>query len=188
MPIRLEEVVQMMLKPGDVAVEFECPWLTRTRGGNPEDEGPDLAVGLWRLADGLAQGPVLLMFVKAGCPTCEYSLPLIDRIYRNYPESRVSMVALAQERESGARRLIRDGNLHLKVGLDSSPHSIGESYGVSYVPTFFYIRPDGIIENVIESFAREELKEINAKIAQEDGVAVRPFFSLDEGVPGFRPG
>ena len=178
-----------MLEPGDVAVGFECLSLTRTGGGNPEDEGPpDLAVGPWRLANGLAQGPVLLMFVKVGCPTCEYSLPLIDRIYRNYPESRVSMVALAQERESGARRLIREGNLHLRVGLDSSPHSIGESYGVSYVPTVVYIRPDGSIENAIESFAREELKEINAKIAQEDGVAVLPFFSPDEGVPAFRPG
>ena len=129
-----------------------------------------------------------MMFVKVGCPTCEYSLPLIDRIFRNYPQSSVSMVVVAQERESGARRLIREGDLHLTVGLDSSPHSIGESYGVSYVPTFFYIRPDGTLENAIESFAREELKEINAKIAQEGEVAVLPFFSPDEGVPAFRPG
>ena len=126
-----------MLEAGDVAVEFECLSLTRTQGSKPEDEGPpDLAVCPWRLADGLARGPVLLMFVKVGCPTCEYSLPLIDRIFRNYPQSSVSMV-VAQERESGARRLIREGDLHLTVGLDSSPHSIGESYGVSYVPTFF---------------------------------------------------
>ena len=179
----------MMLRAGDAAVEFECLSLTRTPGDKPEVEGlPDLAVRPWRLADRLAQGPVLLMFVKVGCPTCEYSLPLIDRIYRNYPESRVSMVALAQEGESSARRLIRDEDLHLTVGLDSSPHSIGEYYGVSYVPTFFYIRTDGSIENAIESFAREELKEINAKIAKENGAAVLPFFSPDEGVPAFRPG
>jgi len=179
----------MMLEPGDVAIEFECVTLTRTPGGKPEDEGPpDLAVRPWRLADGLSQGPVLLMFVKVGCPTCEYALPLIDRIYRNYPESRVSMVALAQESGRGARRLIQDADLHLAVGLDSRPHSIGESYGVSFVPTFFYIRPDGTIENAIESFAREELKEINVKIAGEGGVAVLPFFSPDEGVPAFRPG
>ena len=178
-----------MLEAGDVAVEFECLSLTGTQGGKPEDEGPpDLAVRPWRLADGLARGPVLLMFVKVGCPTCEYSLPLIDRIFRNYPQSSVSMVVVAQERESGARRLIREGDLHLTVGLDSSPHSIGESYGVSYVPTFFYIRPDGTLKNAIESFAREELKEINAKIAQEGEVAVLPFFSPDEGVPAFRPG
>ncbi len=179
----------MMLGAGDVAVEFECLSLTRTPGGEPEVEGaPDLAVRPWRLADGLAQGPVLLMFVKAGCPTCEYSLPLIDRVYQNYPESRVSLVVLAQERESGARRLIRDGDLHLTVGLDSSPHPIGEAYGVSYVPTFFYIRTDGTIAHAIESFAREELKEINAKIAGEDGVEALPFFAPDEGVPAFRPG
>ena len=98
------------------------------------------------------------------------------------------MVALAQEREHGAQRLIRDADLHLTLGLDSSPHSIGESYGVSYVQTFFYIRPDRTIENVIESFAREELKEINIKIAQEGKVAVLPFFAPEQGVPAFRPG
>ncbi len=140
----------MRLEAGDIAVEFECLSLTRTPGSKPEDGGPpELDVRPWRLADGLARGPVFLMFVKVDCPTCEYSLPLIDRIYRNYPESSVSIVVLAQERESGVRRLIRDGDLHLTVGLDPSPHSIGKSYGVSYVPTFFYIRPDGSIEDRI---------------------------------------
>ena len=179
----------MMLERGDVAVEFDCLTLTKTQDGDPAgDRQPDLAVGSWRLEDGLAKGPVLLMFVKVGCPTCEYSLPLIDRIYQNYPESSVSVVALAQEYQRGARRLIRDGDLHLTVGLDSDPHLIGEAYGVSYVPTFFYIGPDGTIANVIESFAREELKGINAQIAAEDGAVVLPFFSADEGVPAFRPG
>lgn len=179
----------MTLKPGDIAIDFDCNFLRREEDTRSENgEGAEFTVGSWRLSEALADGPVFLIFAKLGCPTCRYTLPFIDRIYLNYPGSNVSTVVLAQEGRRGARKMIRDGDLHLMVGLDSSPHSTGETYEVVYVPTFFYVSRDGTIENVIESFAREELREINSKIAADLGVPALPFCLPEEGVPAFRPG
>ena len=178
----------MILTPGDLAPDFELPQLPPLGAAHPASASRDQLPQQWRLARALRQGPVLLLFVKENCPTCQFALPFIDRIYRNYTGSKVGLITIAQEDSSGAGKMVGDLSLEMPVLLDQDPYPVSELYGISYVPTSFYARPDGEIEQVVEGFAREELREINEKIARLSGHSPIPFYSAEEGVPFFRPG
>ena len=174
----------MILKAGDSAPDFELPWLTGKGEGDHSKGVPKLQ----SLKDLLGRGPALLVFVKEDCPTCAYTLPLVNRIFQNYPESKASIVVIAQEGVFAALKMVQDWGLHMPVLLDQDPFVVSEAYGVVFVPTFFSVDQDGKIDGSFESFAREELKAINEEIARFSSVTPIPFFTAQEGVPAFRPG
>ncbi len=174
----------MTLKPGDQAPHFELQWIS----GDAEAENSEEVSELRSLTSLLKDGPALLVFVKEGCPTCEYSLPLVDRIRENYPKSGASIVTIAQESMFTALKMSKDLKIQMPILLDQNPYSVSEEYGIHFVPTFFYVGEDGRIRDIVESFAREELKAINEKIAHLGGLDPIPLFSAEEDVPPFRPG
>ena len=174
----------MTLKPGDQAPDFELQWISGDAEGKDSEEVSELR----SLRSLVKDGPALLVFVKEGCPTCEYSLPLVDRIRRNYPKLGVSIVAIAQESMFTGLKMAEDWEIQMPILLDQNPYTVSEEYGIRFVPTFFYVGEDGRIRDIIESFAREELKAINEKIARLSSLDPIPFFSAEEDVPPFRPG
>lgn len=174
----------MTLKPGDSAPDFELPLLPKIAAVDDAEQPAEFR----RLLDLLIQGPALLAFVKESCPTCQYALPFVDRIYRNYPESKVSLVVIAQEDGSMARKMVEGWGIQMPVLLDEEPFAVSQQYDLSFVPTFFYVTQEGEVETVVESFAREELRVMNEKIAQFSGLHPIPFFKPEEDVPPFRPG
>ena len=174
----------MLLKPGDHAPDFELALLG---AASPENSRPDS--GSLKLEELLVEGPALLVFVKEGCPTCQYTLPFLERMYQSYPESRVSLVVIAQEEASVAARMVHNfGIPTTPLVLDSDPFPVSEQYELSFVPTFFYVGQDQRIERVFESFDREKLRSLNEAVAQANEVSARPLFTQEEGVPPFRPG
>ena len=181
--LKIGELV-MILKPGDQAPDFELQWISGDAEVDPSDE----VSALRSLSGLLKDGPALLAFVKEGCPTCEYSLPLVDRIRENYPKSGASIVAIAQESMFAALKMAKDWEVQMPILLDQNPYTVSEEYGIHFVPTFFYVGQDGRIRDIVESFAREELKAINEKIGRLSGLDPIPFFSAQEDVPPFRPG
>jgi len=97
-------------------------------------------------------------------------------------------VAIAQESMFAALKMAKDWKIQMPILLDQNPYGVSEEYGIHFVPTFFYVGEDGRIRDIVESFAREELKAINEKIAHLSGLDPIPFFSAEEDVPPFRPG
>ena len=97
-------------------------------------------------------------------------------------------MAIAQESMFAALKLAEDWEIQMPILLDQNPYAVSEEYGIRFVPTFFYVGEDGRIRDIVESFAREELKAINEKIARLSGLDPIPFFSAEEDVPPFRPG
>jgi hypothetical protein len=110
-------------------------------------------------------------------------------MYQSYPQSRVSMVVIAQEEASVAARMVHNfGIPTTPLALDPEPFSVSEQYELTYVPTFFYVGQDGKIERVFESFDREELRSLSEAVARVNESSPRPLFREEEGVPPFRPG
>ena len=174
----------MPLKPGDHAPDFELELLVGADAENSESGSKRLI-----LEELLSQGPAVLVFVKEGCPTCQYTLPFLERMYQSYPQSRVSMVVIAQEEASVAARMVHNfGIPTTPLALDPEPFTVSEQYELTYVPTFFYVGQDGKIERVFESFDREELRSLNEAVARVNESSPRPLFREEEGVPPFRPG
>lgn len=167
----------MILKRGDRAPDFELSLLAPASGEQ-----------VWKLSERLAQGPVFLTFVKESCPTCRFALPFVDRMFRNYPDSRVSMAVIAQDDVETARQMAQDLDLAIPVLVEDAPYPVGEQYGLSNVPGFFLVNQKGEIEQVVQAFAREELNEMNARIAGYQRTRVVPFYDPGEDVPFYRPG
>jgi hypothetical protein len=56
------------------------------------------------------------------------------------------------------------------------------------VPTVFWIAPDGEIEISSVGWDREDIEQINAKMAEAGAAGLIPVFHPGENVPAFRAG
>ena len=165
---------RVMLTPGAAAPIFQLP---RLSDGKP-----------FYLQTELEKGPVVLVFFKADCPTCEFTLPLLDRAFRSSSGPHGQMLFVFQEMPLVAQGMIETFNVHAPVVVDEYPHRLSEAFGISFVPSAFYINRLGIVESVAESFDRETLACMAEDLARENGFDLAPFYELGENVPVFRPG
>ncbi len=169
----------MTLRPGAEAPDFELELLGEAGVAQVERRSLD---------ELLAEGPLLLIFAKSSCPTCQWCLPLLDRLHRNYGGAGGSVALVLQDTESQARWFQQDSQLSMPVLRESEPYPVSESYQVRFVPTSYLLNREGVVQLAIESFERESFKEVNARLAGAAGRPVEPLFQPSEGIPAFRPG
>ncbi len=62
----------------------------------PEFELKTLDDGKFALSQELGSGPVVLAFFKVSCPTCQYALPFLERLYVAYAKNGVTLVGISQ--------------------------------------------------------------------------------------------
>src|ERR1700757_4533637 len=87
------------------------------------------------LADELKKGPVVLAFFKVSCPVCQYAFPFYERMYQ-------------ATRTPGV----------------PAHYAVSNAYGLTNVPTLFYIEPSGQIEISSVSWSKADLEAIAAKL------------------------
>jgi peroxiredoxin len=141
------------------------------------------------LKDALAKGPVVLAFFKISCPVCQYAFPYLERIYQAYGGKNVTIVGISQNEKRDTASFIREFGVTFPVLLDEShTYPVSNAYGLTNVPTTFWIAQDGEIEVSSVGWSRKEIDEINAKAAEALGDAVKPVFHRGEQVTEFRAG
>lgn len=135
------------------------------------------------LAELLKTGPVFLAFFKVSCPTCQYTLPFLERMYRGLGPGATSMFTVSQDDADATREFNREFRLTMPALLDSARNGYPASnaYGLSYVPSMFLIQPDGTIAWSLVGFHKKELEALGAKL----GVAP---FHPGEQVPEMKSG
>ncbi len=136
----------------------------------------------------LARGPALVIFAKSSCPTCQWCLPLLDRLHQNYGQQGASVVLVLQDSVADACRFREDYQIRMPILVEPEPFTVSESYGVEFVPTSFWISADGVIQQTIEAFERLGFEEANRSLAEAAKREVQPLFGAEEGIPAFRPG
>src|ERR1700741_4234558 len=62
----------------------------------PEFELKTLDGKKFSLSGALARGPVVLVFFKVSCPTCQYALPFYERLFKAYKNQHVTLVGVSQ--------------------------------------------------------------------------------------------
>ena len=60
------------------------------------------------LREALARGPVLAAFFKISCPTCQYALPFLQRIYEAHGNKAVTIVGISQNTKKDTAAFIRE--------------------------------------------------------------------------------
>jgi peroxiredoxin len=150
---------------------------------------PLVSGGKFDLHAALARGPVLLAFFKISCPICQFAFPYIERIHRGAEASGVTIVGVSQNDASGTKQFIKEFGLTFPVALDrTDSYPVSNAYGLTNVPTFFYIEPSGTIAVSSVSWARAEVEEIAQRIAAVGKQPLIALFHPGENVPAWKPG
>ena len=141
------------------------------------------------LATSLARGPVVLVFFKVSCPTCQYALPFYERLYKAYKNQHVTMMGVSQnDAKDTAAFAIEFGTTFPMLLDDTQKYPVSNAYGLTNVPTTFWIARDGEIEVTSVGWSKPDFEQINRKMAEAASTPVTMPFRPGEDVRDFRAG
>jgi peroxiredoxin len=141
------------------------------------------------LRDALARGPVLAAFFKVSCPVCQYTFPFLERIYKAYGGKNVTIVGISQNEKKDTAAFAKEYSVTFPILLDdTNTYPASNAYGLTNVPSIFWIAPDGEIEISSVGWERKEIEEMNRKAGKSTGDAIQPVFHADEEIADFRAG
>ena len=140
------------------------------------------------LADSLAQGPTLVAFFKVSCPTCQFTFPFVERIFRQFRANGIQVVGISQDDAEHNRQFAKQYGISFSILIDEYPYETSREYGVKYVPTLFLIMPDGRIGLMSDGFCKADLLEIQKLLARHFSVTPPVLFQPSDVVPEFKPG
>jgi peroxiredoxin len=141
------------------------------------------------LREALTRGPVVAAFFKISCPVCQYAFPFLERIHKAHGGKNVSIVGISQNEKKDTAAFTKEYGVTFPILLDdTNTYPVSNAYGLTNVPTIFWIAQDGEIEISSVGWERKEIEEINRKAAKVTGEGSKPVFRSDEQVPDFRPG
>lgn len=162
------------LGTGTLAPQFELPAMDGTK---------------FSLQDVLAKGPVLAVFFKISCPVCQYAFPFFERIHKAYGRGKVTLVGISQnEAKDTAQFLSRFGITFPVLLDDTKTFPVSNAYGLTNVPTAFWISQDGEIEISSVGWAKAEVEEMVRKAAESNKAQPVPIFQPAEQIADFRAG
>ncbi len=141
------------------------------------------------LKDALKKGPVLLAFFKVSCPVCQYAFPFYQRMYEANRDAGVSFIGVSQDNARDTRAFMKEFGVTFPVALDDpANYAVSNAYGLTNVPTVFYIDPSGEIEISSVSWSKVDVEAINAKIAERRQQSPPMLWRRGEDVQDFRAG
>src|SRR5579863_815081 len=129
------------------------------------------------LRDELAHGPVVLAFFKVSCPVCQYAFPFLERLERAYGHKGVRVIGVSQDDPKHTAAFTKEFGVTFPVLLDDmEKYPVSNAYGLTNVPTVFWIAQDGKIEVSSVGWVKADLSEINGKMADAGKVAPAVMF------------
>lgn len=162
------------LTVGTKAPEFEL----KTMDGKP-----------FVLRDELARGPVVLAFFKVSCPTCQYAFPFLERLERAYGHKGVQIVGLSQNDSGQTAAFAKEFGITFPLLLDNpDSYPISNAYGLTNVPTVFWIAQDGDIELSSVGWIKADFEALSHKMAESLNAVPAALFKPGEDVRDFRAG
>jgi peroxiredoxin len=176
-------------------------WLNRLFGG-PKDMAalpagtkapkinlPALGGGKFSLQDALQQGPVLAAFYKVSCPVCQYTFPFIERLHKAYGNKKITIAGISQDNQRDTAAFVKEYGITFRNLLDDpNGYAVSNAYGLTNVPTLFLIGQDGQIEITSVGWVKQEVEDMNRKLAAAQQTPLPPIFQPGDDVRDFRPG
>jgi peroxiredoxin len=141
------------------------------------------------LRDELTHGPIVLAFFKVSCPTCQYTFPFLERLERAYGHKGVRIIGVSQNNPRDTANFTKEFGVTFPVLLDDTDtYPVSNAYGLTNVPTLFWIAQDGEIEVSSVGWVKADFTEINRKMAEAGKTAPAAVFQPGEDVRDFRAG
>ncbi len=137
----------------------------------------------------LQQGPVLAAFFKVSCPVCQYTFPFLERMYKAHGNTKITIIGISQNDQRDTRAFLKEYGVTFPTLLDDpNGYAVSNAYGLTNVPTLFLIGQDGTIEISSVGWVKQEVENINRKLAAARQTALPPIFQPGEDIAAFRAG
>jgi peroxiredoxin len=141
------------------------------------------------LQEELGSGPVVLAFFKVSCPTCQYAFPFLERLHKAYGQKGVKLLGVSQNNAKDTAAFAKEFGVRFPILLDEiDEYPVSNAYGLTNVPTIFWIAQDGEIEVSSVGWVKAEFEEINRKMAEAGQLGPAVMFRPGEDVLDFRAG
>ena len=172
------------LPAGTKAPDFSLPAVSGGKNNNNNEDS-----GTFSLQAALQQGPVLLAFFKVSCPVCQYTFPFLERIYKAHGDKKITIVGISQDNQRDTAAFLKDYGVTFRTLLDDpNGYAVSNAYGLTNVPTLFLIGQDGQIEISSVGWVKQEVEDINRKLAAVRQTSPPQIFRSGEDVRDARPG
>jgi peroxiredoxin len=155
----------------------------------PDFTLPTIDGGKFSLSEELERGPVVLAFFKVSCPTCQYAFPFLQRVFKAYACRNVTIAGVSQNAGQDTAAFLQKFGVTFPVLLDDpNNYLVSNAYGLTNVPTVFWIGQNGEIEISSVGWLKKDVQEINSKVSVSSNEMMAPLFQPDEQIPDFRAG
>jgi len=143
-----------------------------------------------QLQDFLQRGPVILAFFKVSCPVCQFAFPLYERLAQAHKNRKATFLGISQNSASEAKAFACEYGVTFPIALDNDAnrYKVSNAYGLTNVPTLFYISPGGEIEVSSVGWSKSDVDTVNSKLAALEQQQANPLWRQGEDVPAFRAG
>ena len=140
------------------------------------------------LRDALSRGPVVAVFFKVSCPTCQFTFPFLQRLFQHYGSDHTTFLAISQDDVGDTREFFAEYGVSFTALLDEEGYPASNEYGLTNVPTIYLIAPDGTVQVDCVGFGKKALETIAEELARVEGRAAVPLFKPGEVIPDAKPG
>ena len=137
----------------------------------------------------LSRGPVVLAFFKVSCPTCQYAFPFLERLHKTYGKDGVKLIGISQNDGKETAAFVKEFGISFPILLDDThSYPVSNAYGLTNVPTLFWIAQDGEIEISSVGWVKADFEAVNKKLALSRSIPAAVVFKPGEDVRDFRAG
>jgi peroxiredoxin len=155
----------------------------------PDFTLPTVDGGQVSLREALAKGPVLLAFFKVSCPVCQYALPFVERLYRAHQSANITVLGVSQDNVRDTKAFAKEYGISFPIALDDpASYAVSNAYGLTNVPTLFFVAADGEIEVSSVSWSKADIEAINEKLAAVRRQTPAVLWRKGDDVRDFRAG
>ena len=141
------------------------------------------------LSNALLHGPVVLAFFKVSCPTCQYAFPFYERLFQAYKNKQVTLVGVSQNDSRDTSAFAEEFGITLPMLLDDTrSYPVSNAYGLTNVPTLFWIGTDGKVEITSVGWVKPDFEKINQRMAEAATIAAAPMFRPGDDLRDYRAG
>jgi thiol-disulfide isomerase/thioredoxin len=100
---------------------------------------------------------VLLDFWATWCGPCRITMPLLENLQKEYPDTLVLLAINLQESRAEVQDYVRQQKLHSTVLLDEQG-AVGSAYGAEAIPMQVLIDKTGIVRTITTGFSAKRLR------------------------------
>lgn len=106
---------------------------------------------------------VLLDFWATWCGPCRMTMPVLDRLQKEYPADMTVLAINLQEPPDVVRKYVREQGVAARVLLDESG-AVGETYGTGSIPMQVLIDRAGIVRHIQLGFHPDMTSQLRTAI------------------------